>query len=597
EILKDVETRGTRKDGSRVDISLTISPIKDASGVVTGMSMIARDISLRKSIEEKLVNSNRKFSRLFFISSAMRGTLELDKLLRMILTAVTVSDGLGFNRAIIFLCDEASHMLRGKMGVGPTNHEEAARIWQDLSFEEKSLHSILQEIENGHLSKDSFMDKLSMRLQIPLDSSCYLSMAVAKKTDYNVKDAAADPLSNPILTQYLGTEAYLVVPIIARNKAIGVLWVDNLFNQRPITEDDAEYLLSFADQAATAIESARLFEQVKLAETELENIFESINDLVYITDMDLNIIKVNKSVCDLTGLTPAQIIGKKCYEVFHNSTEPWPHCSHKQALEKGKSRIIEVEGFYYRTKDTYSVSSSPIYDHHGEFQGTIHIVSNVTEIKSLREQLASIEKVAALGEMSARVAHEIRNPLSSIGGFARRLETKLDEPLKDYAHIIVNEVGRLEALLRQTLSFVRENKIANEKVDINALLHSVVSKTEWPVNRKITIEERYFQKNLEIIGNPGSLKEAVFNIIDNAKQAVAGGGRISVCTKREQNMACIEIEDTGAGITSEELKHLFDPFYTTKTTGAGLGLTIAQKIIEEHKGTIEVNSLVGVGTI
>ncbi|QWR77571.1 PAS domain S-box protein [Candidatus Magnetomonas plexicatena] len=597
EILKDVETSGTRKDGSRVDISLTISPIKDAAGVIAGMSIIARDISLRKSIAEKLVNSNRKFSRLFFISSAMRGTLELDRLLRMILTAVTVSDGLGFNRAIIFLCDEHNHMLKGKMGVGPANNEEAARIWHDLSSEVKSLHSILQEIESGTFNKDSFMDKLSISLQIPLDSSCYLSMAVAKKTQYNVTDAVSDPLSNPILTEHLNTEAYLVVPIIARNKAIGVLWVDNLFNHRPITDDDAEFLLSFADQAATAIESARLFEQVKLAETELENIFESINDLVYITDMDLNIIKVNKSVCDLTGLTPEETIGKKCYEIFHNCTEPWPNCSHKQAIEKGKSRVIEVEGFYYRTKDTCSVSISPIYDHHGELKGTIHIVSNVTEIKSLREQLASIEKVAALGEMSARVAHEIRNPLSSIGGFARRLEKKLDEPLKEYAHIIVNEVGRLEALLRQTLSFVRENKIANEKVDINALLHSVISKTEWPGSKKISIEEKYAQKTLEIIGNPGSLKEAIFNIIDNARQAVAGGGRIIVRTKREQDMACIEVEDTGAGITPEELKHLFDPFYTTKTTGAGLGLTIAQKIIEEHKGTIEVESSVGVGTI
>ncbi|MEO5355732.1 MAG: PAS domain S-box protein [Nitrospirae bacterium YQR-1] len=597
EILKDVETSGNRKDGSMVDISLTISPIKDATGVVTGMSMIARDISLRKSIAEKLVKSNRKFSRLFFISTAMRGTLELNRLLRMILTAVTVSDGLGFNRAIIFLCDDSERMLKGMMGVGPANHEEAARIWQDLSFEDKSLHSILQEIENGPLSKDSFMDKLSMSLQIPLESECYLSTAIAKKMHFNVKSAATDPMSNPILTQYLKTEAYLVVPIIARNRAIGVLWVDNLFNHRPITEDDTEFLLSFADQAATAIESARLFEQVKLAETELENMFESINDLVYITDKDLNIVKVNKSVCNLTELPPSEIIGRKCYEIFHATSEPWPNCPHRQILEEGKSGVSEVEGFYYRLKDTCSVSNSPIFDHHARFKGTIHIVSNVKEIKALREQLASIEKVAALGEMAARVAHEIRNPLSSIGGFARRLEKKLDEPLKEYAHIIVSEVGRLEALLRQTLGFVRKNKISNEKVDVIALLHSIISMIEQPIKGKIRIEEIHSEKTLEITGNPGSLKEALFNIFDNARQAIEGNGKIIVHSRRQDNAAAIEIEDTGAGIEEEELKHLFDPFFTTKTTGAGLGLTIAQKIIEEHKGTIEVESTVGVGTI
>ncbi|MBF0343806.1 MAG: PAS domain S-box protein [Nitrospirae bacterium] len=599
DILKDLEIKGKHKDETPIDISLTISPIKDAYDTVIGITIIARDISRRKIVENELLRSTRKLQHLFFISSAMRSILELEKLLTMILTVVTVKDGLGFNRAILFLYDELHKTLKGTMGVGPSNLTEAHRIWDDLSTDRKSIVDLIEEIEKGPTLKNDGLNALCKDLEIPIDSVAtnYLSAAVIEKQAFNVKNVSIDQRADLVLVKKLNTEAYAVIPLIAMDKVIGALWVDNLFNQRQITDDDLEYLTTFADHAATAIESARLFEQVSLAKSELHNIFESISDIVFITDRDMVITKVNKAVCNLMGKELQQIVGQKCYEVFHKQCRPICRCPYTEMLEKRRSIISEVESFYADSKDTFSISMSPIYDSNGVYNATVHIVGNVTEGKQLREQLARMEKVAAIGEMTARVAHEIRNPLSSIGGYARRLQKKLDGPQKEYAQVIVEEVTRLENILRQTLGFVRESKISNEIIDINAILRSVKQLLYSSVRDRIVFEESYCVENIEIRGNPNRLKEVFINLVTNAEQSIQGKGRIGIRSMKDVNTAIIEIEDTGVGIDEEDIKHIFDPFYTTKITGTGLGLAITSKIIEEHKGTIEVTSKVGFGTI
>ncbi|KJR41786.1 PAS/PAC sensor signal transduction histidine kinase [Candidatus Magnetoovum chiemensis] len=507
--LKHIETMGATKDGKYVPISITVSPIKDAYGKINGISIISRDISLRKSVEEKLLKSNQKLSRLFFINSAMRGTLQLDKLLRMILTVVTVGNGLGFNRAILFLLNEDQKTLKGVMGVGAENSEDANRIWRELYLEKKTLSDFMDEIDKGIAKSNSFLNKLSVNIEIPIESECYLTKAIKEQSLFNVKDAKTDALSNPILVQQLGTEAYAAVPLISRNTVTGVLWADNLFSKRTITTEDMEFLSSFAAQVSNAIENARLFEKAKLAEAELQNIFESIYDLVFITDKDYTIIKANKAVAELLGQNIENLVGHKCHDIFKcKDTTHWNNCPHKTTMETLKASITEVEGFYHlNSTETYTLSTSPIFDPYGNFSGTVHIVSKITEMKKLREQLAKIEKVAALGEMAARVAHEIRNPLVSIGGFARRLQKKLDVPLNEYAGIIVSEVGRLEALLKQTIGFVRQSKMSKETIDVNSLLLSVIKLMQSEISKDIIIEYHFACDNIEIIGDPLRLKK------------------------------------------------------------------------------------------
>lgn len=596
ETIKQIETLRKKKDGTMIEVSMTISPIKSVSGEIIGISRISRDISERKHIEKELIRRNQELSRLFFISSAMRGTIELDRLLRMVLTAVTMGDGLGFNRAILFLVDEEKNVLRGAMGVGPASPEEAFQIWDKISLERKTLSTIIQEIETMPLKKDSFLDRLSLSIEIPLSTETILTKTVKDKRPFNIQNVRDEPLSDPVLAQQLGSQAYAVAPLISRDKIIGVIWVDNHFNRRPIFEEDVKFLTAFSNQIATAVESARLFEQVTLAEQELKNIFESISDMVFFNSSDYIVKKINKAVSERLGKPPEEIIGRKCYEVFHGMMEPNPECPHHKTVKTKTSIVEELVDPYLG--GTFIISSSPIVDSKGEFLGTVHVVRDITEIKELKEQLIVAERMAALGEVAARVAHDIRNPLVSVGGFARRLERKLEGKMREYATIIVNEVSRLETVLGEILSFVRGVSIERKMVDIHSLVEEVTAIMKPQLEeREIELIKKLNAPHYEIYADPGGIKESLLNIFVNAVHAIGNKGTISVKTYIKKNNMVIEIKDTGCGISEEILPFIFDPFFTTKGSGStGLGLTITHKIIEKHKGRIEVESKLNTGS-
>ena len=594
ETLKDIETLRQKKDSSIIEVSLTLSPIKDTAGEVIGISGISRDISERKRVEKELIRRNQELSRLFFISSAMRGTLELDRLLRMVLTAVTMSDGLGFNRAILFLVDEKKGVAKGAMGVGPASPEEAWRIWEKLSIDKRTLPDIMRDIETGPLKKDSFLDRLSIGMEIPLQEDTILARTVREKMAINVHDVKEEPLSDAILIQQLGTQAYATVPLISRDKVIGVLWVDNFFTRRLITDEDMKFLTGFSNQVVSAIESARLFEQVSRAEAELENIFRSISDMVYITDKDYTIKNINKAVADKIGLAADEIIGRKCYQIFHGMDEPWTECPHHKTVTTMEARIEEVEDKYLG--GTFLTSTSPVFDLGGEFLGTVHVVRNITELNNLRNKLATAERMAALGEVAAKVAHEIRNPLVSVGGFARRLEGKLEGNLKEYASIIAKEVGRLENILKEILGFVKEARLAKEEVNINKLVNDIIVLVEADLKERRIVLVKGLGEIPVVFLDPYRVREALLNICNNAIQAITTDGTITVKTYKTDKFVVIEISDTGPGIEERDLPFIFSPFYTTKASGTGLGLAITNRVIEEHKGKIEVESITGKGT-
>nr|MDA8087709.1 GAF domain-containing protein [Nitrospiraceae bacterium] len=259
------------KGGSLIEVSLTLSPIKDAIGEVIGISGISQDITKKKQVERELIRRNQELSRLFFISSAMRGTLDLERLLRMILTAVTMGDGLGFNRAILFWVDEPANVLRGAMGVGPASADEAGKIWQRLTTAHSTLHDIIREMEEttGTAEESSF-DRLAKEIKVDLAGDTVMAGAVRDMKPFNVAQAAAEPFADPSIVRMLGSSAYAGVPLISRNRVVGVFWVDNLFNGRPITEEDMKFLNTFSNQMAAAIENARLFEGISVAEARSE---------------------------------------------------------------------------------------------------------------------------------------------------------------------------------------------------------------------------------------------------------------------------------------------------------------------------------------
>lgn len=593
ETIKNIETLRQRKDGSLFEISLTLSPILDPEDNIIGISGISRDLTEKKMMGKELLRRTEELSTIYFIGDAMRTTLNLERLLRIILTSVTMGEGLGFNRAILFLIDENKKTLKGIMGVGPGSPEEAWQIWGRLSSEGKTLKDLI----TGDMPWDenSFVDRLARDIEVPLDREGILTLTVRGKRGFNIPDAKIDLFVEPFLIKQFETEAFATVPLIAKDKVIGVILVDNLFTKRQITEEDMRFLTMFANEAASAIENAQLFEKITDREAELRNIFDSITDMVFFSDTDFVIKKVNKTVLDKFKETPENLIGKRCYEVFPCSG-PRPGCPHIETLNTKKTAYQEIED--QTLEGSFIVSTSPFLDYSGNVMGTVHIVRDITEEKRLREKLLHSEKMAAIGEMAAKIAHEIRNPLASIGGFAQRLERRLEKlgSKEDYTKIIISEVKRLERTLQELTGFIKETPLQVQTVRVNHLIEDILTLLSSELDeRGIRVIKRLHPKEIKIFADPDQLRQAFLNIINNAQQAIRRNGDVLINTSLSGDVATIEIGDTGGGIPEDMIDNIFSPFFTTKTSGIGLGLAITHRIIERHGGEIEVINRKGIG--
>jgi len=242
------------------------------------------------------------------------------------------------------------------------------------------------------------------------------------------------------------------------------------------------------------------------------------------------------------------------------------------------------------------------------------------ELLNTKEQLIQSEKLAALGELSAEVAHEIKNPLVSVGGFARRLRDSLnkihEEPACDdtqakldgalrYAGIIVNETERLEQLLQNILLFSKSEELMVEECDLNGLVQEVLDFFEVNIDEKnIQLDKNLMELACPVYLDKKKMKQVIMNLLFNAIESMPQEGRLSVSTYKshlkppsepEKEALTLCIEDTGGGIPPELFENIFNPFFTTKESGTGLGLSISRRIIEEHGGTLLINNNINKG--
>ncbi|MBI5583297.1 MAG: PAS domain S-box protein [Deltaproteobacteria bacterium] len=226
------------------------------------------------------------------------------------------------------------------------------------------------------------------------------------------------------------------------------------------------------------------------------------------------------------------------------------------------------------------------------------------ERNQLKEELAEAEKTAALGRITASVADKIRNPLTAIGGFARRLDKQIPEGSKEkeYTKFILAEVSRLENILRTVLSLSRVTASRPEKCDLKEIVQEAIGIFEEPCKERSIAIKRSFGEVPVIEGERELLLAAIENLIVNAMDAMPHGGLLTIATGTEMidgvARAVVTVSDTGEGIKEEDLNRIFEPFYTTKVSAKriGLGLSIAKRVVEDHKGWIRVESTVGAGT-
>jgi two-component system sensor histidine kinase HydH len=246
-----------------------------------------------------------------------------------------------------------------------------------------------------------------------------------------------------------------------------------------------------------------------------------------------------------------------------------------------------------------ALSIAPIPDDGGACQGAVIVLRDLTEIKRLEAQLRRAEKQAAIGRLAAGVAHEIRNPLSSIRGFAQFLGRSLkDRPREqDYAATMVAEVDRINGVVSNLLSLARPVEARPEDCSIPERIDHVLRLVADEARaREIRIRADVAPGLESWRADPAQLTQALLNLLLNALQAASPGGSVRIGAARDENGALrIEVSDDGPGIPAENLERIFDPFFTTRSHGTGLGLTIVQQIVEAHQGEIKAESPIGEG--
>lgn len=431
----------------------------------------------------------KELSILYASSSAMMRAIEVDRLLRVMLVAVTLGNGLGFNRAMVFLVNEAEGVLEGRVGVGPSSADEAGRIWADVSRSKWTLAQWLEWALSQEVTSQEMglVDRVARSIRVPLkDTECLLVRALRAKGPFSLdprKNLREIELLRPL---EIGTQC-VVAPIMARGEALGVILVDNLYSGRPISERDLCFLGAFASMAGLAIQNAMFFEELKKAQTEM---------------------------------------------------------------------------------------------------------------RSIQQRLLHSEKLVAVGEFAATLAHEIRNPLVSIGGYARLLQKKYKDR---YSNIIYQEVERLEGILNRVLEFSRASPGERISVDITTIIEECLRALRPQMDEQRLKVRRQWTAGLpEISCDRDQIKQVFLNLIQNAVEAMGGRGTLTLSTylsSEEDGLWVVaEVSDTGGGIPLEILPNIFNPFFTTKQKGTGLGLAITRRLVEVHGGRIEIDNRPGTGT-
>ena len=315
------------------------------------------------------------------------------------------------------------------------------------------------------------------------------------------------------------------------------------------------------------------------------------------TDTEGKIQLCNRTAEELIDKTEQQLVGKRPDDVLppplavligQSEAEPDRPQRRDLVLERGAGRSRSL-----------LLAALAVIDGDQRHVGTMLLMQDVSEVKQLEEELKRNERLAALGEMAAGVAHELRNPLSSIKGLALLLKSKFTDSSSDReaADILVREVERLNRSIGELLDYARPDRLEKAKVSLNEIVGKAITLLRVDADAAgIEIVTEYCPQPDMVHADQDKLSQVFLNLLLNAIQAMKSGGSLRVATIREPAQLLCRIEDSGCGIEAELLPRIFDPYVTTKSGGTGLGLAMSVKIIEEHGGRIDISSTRGQGT-
>lgn len=336
-------------------------------------------------------------------------------------------------------------------------------------------------------------------------------------------------------------------------------------------------------------------------EAYLKLFFEQAKDGIAVLDLDKRLIDMNPAFEELYGWKREEYIGK----VF-NYESP----ENKEAAKKRFENVLKGDSYPLietpdmRRDGTFfdaQLSLSPIYDSDGDMIAVSVISRDIAYLKEAEKLKIQSEKLKLAGEIAAGMAHEIRNPMTVISGFVQLMNKDIDSPYYPYTKLIQSEINRIDLIISEFLVLSKPHIEKLEPISIDEVLKDTFDLFEIEFKQhNIQFEQKWQSCNFKIIGEENQMKQVFVNIIKNAIEALeekAEQGIISLTVEKEsKHFIHISIRDNGCGMTTEQLEYIFEPFYTTKPKGTGLGMMITNKIIQEHGGKIEIKSKVNEGT-
>lgn len=408
------------------------------------------------------------------------------------------------------------------------------------------------------------------------------------------------------ITPALTVQATLQVPLQLGDRVIGVLIVNNRRTNRAFSESDQYLLAALADYAAIAIENARLYQAARSSEARYRAIFANASDMVLMLDAEWRIVSSNQSGARILGLTPDDLAGQPLQRWC--VPQEWPLIAQTlQRIANGEPAQPFSVSLQRHPHDMAVVEMSAQRLAVDTEMLIVCIGRDLTERRRLEQQLIQSEKLSALGQLVAGVAHELNNPLTSISGYAQLLlrNCSLDEDTRMDLEQVRQQADRAGRIVRNLLMFAREHKPERSVVQINDVIQSALALQVYQLRVDNINVQLELDPSLPLtIADPHQLQQVLLNLITNARQAMVDRGagtltiRTALCNTGAAPQIEISVADTGVGIPAQHLDKIFNPFFTTKPVGqgTGLGLSICYGIIQEHQGQIWAESREGVGT-
>ena len=415
----------------------------------------------------------------------------------------------------------------------------------------------------------------------------------------------------------LGYRSLAVVPLVCADQPLGIACV---YSREPAFFDDWKlHLLGlFAQIAASAVVSARALEHARQTEMRFRELVEHLPCVVHVAEPTFppKYLFVSSNVEPWLGYSPEDFYadGTTAFKAVHPDDRDRVSAEVSRKFALPGSYTLDFRVVHRSGKDVYHVRlcSLPLLDSAGKLVLRHGIVVDVTEEKRLEQELLQSQRLAAIGEMAAMMAHEIRNPLAGMSLALRALRGSTDSPrpepvegrgakggeierecLDDLAHCL----GRINATVSRVLDFSKARRVVPRRCALGEVIEAAQRLTATYVRRSEVTVHTDIQPDLpDLVADPDQLEQVFVNLILNACRAMPDGGRVAIRVRADAQHICAEVADPGIGIAPDELSHIFDPFYSGFRRGTGLGLTICQRIVQAHGGRIHVRSSPGQGS-